>query len=190
MNTSQRYTSFAGHKHLATGDLKTLLTDTYAFIKQHGEEGILIIDNQSGRQLDFNFHGSLEDLLSTALPPEPKKGPGRPRLGVVNGEISLLPRHWEWLQRQPQSASGTIRRLIETAIKNTSPEEKVKETVDAAGKFLWIIGGNLPDFEEASRAIYAQKWHILDAVTAAWPEDIRNHLDLMLQEAGKSSTNK
>ncbi len=185
MNESERYSSFIGDRHLFTGDLKGMLSQTHAYISRHGEEGLLIFDNFSGRQIDYNFRVSLEELLGKELPPTPKKGPGRPRLGVVCGEISLLPRHWDWLQRQRQSASATIRRLIEAAMKEASPEEKTREAIDAAGKFLWTMAGNLSDFEEASRALYAQKWHILDAITAAWPEDIAKHLNMMLKATGK-----
>ena len=192
MNEDKQYTAFAGYNHIVTGDLKAMLCETYKFLNVNKNEQVLIFDNRSGSQIDFNFHGSLEDVLQNALPPEPKKGPGRPRMGVANGEISLLPRHWDWLQMQPKKASGTIRRLVEAAIKNTPPEDIRRQKIEAAGKFMWTIAGNLAEFEEASRALYSAKWLIMDTLTSSWPADVRNHLDFMLLQVknpfSKSST--
>ncbi len=181
MKDSERYSTFSGFRNIATGDLEEIIERTYDFLRNNEQQSILIFDNKTGKQIDFNFDGTLQEVMQNNLPPEPKKGPGRPRLGVVNGEISLLPRHWEWLQQQPQNASASLRRLIESAVKNTKPEDEEKQSIDAAGKFMWAIAGNLIGFEEASRALYSRKWIIFDMLTASWPDDVRNHLGLMLK---------
>ena len=179
MEKGWRYTAFAGFTRIATGDLATVLTGMWE--AREGEDQVLVFDDETGKQVDFNLHGTLEEVLARALPPEPKKGPGRPRLGVVSREVSLLPRHWEWLERQPQTASGTLRRLVDAARKNVPAEDRTKERLEAAGKFMWSMTGNLEGFEESSRALYARNWAVFDRLIASWPEDVRNHLSMMVQ---------
>jgi hypothetical protein len=100
---------------------------------------------------------------------------------VVSREVSLLPRHWEWLEGQPARASGTLRRLVDAAIRSESLESRARRRVDAAGRFMWSLAGNLEGFEEASRALYARKWGDFSARIASWPEDLRRHLEWMVE---------
>ncbi|MFY0534142.1 DUF2239 family protein [Nannocystis pusilla] len=55
--------------------------------------------------------GRARPRLAAEEPPA-RTGPGRPKLGVVSREVSLLPRHWEWLERQP---SGSRRRCADSS---------------------------------------------------------------------------
>jgi hypothetical protein len=178
--SSETYTVFAGFTRIAGGDLQSVLIRAREYLEEKNEAQLLFFDNRTGTPLDFDLRGSLEEVLRKAAPPEPKKGPGRPRLGVVCGEVCLLPRHWEWLERQSRSASATIRRLVEAARKNESEQDRFKQRVQAAGRFLWSIAGDLEGFEEASRALYAGNWRELESRTAPWPKDIRAHLQAML----------
>ncbi len=84
-----------------------------------------------------------------------KPGPGRPKLGVVGREVTLLPRHWDWLSAQPGGASVTLRKLVEAARKQGQGEQKIRQTQDVAYRFMYAIAGDLPGFEEAARALYA-----------------------------------
>ena len=121
-------------------------------------------------------------MAARALPPAPPRGPGRPKLGVVGGEVSLLPRHWDWLERQPHKASGTIRRLVEAAMR--SGDDLLPRRIEAADRFMTTMAGNLTGYEEASRALYAKDWERLSDLTRPWPPDIRIHLfRLVLPEA-------
>lgn len=176
MKTDSTYSSFAGFTRLVTGELKTMLTRTKEHLDRGGPEPVLIFEDETGRQVDFNFQGSVQEVLERALPPEPRKGPGRPRMGVVSAEVTLLPRHWEWLERQPQRASGTIRRLIEAAIKAEDLGRPSHSRLEAADRFMGAMAGNLAGFEEASRALYAQNWGRFDGQTRGWPPDVRAHL--------------
>ena len=45
------------------------------------------------------------------------KRPGRKRLGTLGKEVMLMPEHWEWLRAQDSGISGTLRGLVEAAIK-------------------------------------------------------------------------
>jgi uncharacterized protein len=191
MNTHQ-YSAFDGDTRIATGTLKEVLTEVHTYLNRDGEgmdDGtpILFFRNDTGVQTDFDLHGTLEDVLERALPPEPKKGPGRPRMGVQCGEVCLMPRHWDWLDRQPKKASGTLRLLVEHAMKNMSPQDRERERVEAVQKFMWVTAGDRLGFEEASRALYARKWEIFRALIALWPEDIVRQLDEMLQDVPAES---
>ncbi len=186
METHTSYSAFAGNRLLVTGDLKTMLTQTKEYLDKGGQEQVLIFDDETGKQIDFNFRGSIREVLDRALPPSPRKGPGRPKIGVVSGEVTLLPAHWEWLERQPRKASATIRRLIEAARKNETSEAQSRMRIEAAGRFMWSMAGNLEGFEEASRALYSGNWAKLGELTASWPGDIRKHLSWLVQRVKES----
>lgn len=179
----RNYTAFAGERRIAAGDLRTVLSSVYHHI--HREDvsvghDVLIFRTDTGRQVDFDLSGTLEEVLKRSLPPEPRKGPGRPRIGVQCGEVCLMPRHWDWLERQPKKASATLRRLVEKAMKTMTPEERARERAEAAHTFMWAVAGDLPGFEEASRALYAGKRDVFNALIAPWPEDIVTQIEEML----------
>jgi hypothetical protein len=179
-----RYTAFAGYRRIGGGDLSAVLSAVKRFSEESGE-GFLVFDHSTGRQVDFDLRGSMEDVLARALPAEPsgnavygtgsanvggKAGKGRPKLGVVAGEVTLLPRHWEWLAAQPLRASGTLRRLVDEARAKEASDPKRR--IQALGNILWSLAGNLPDFEETGRALYAGDRARFLALVAGWPEDV------------------
>jgi hypothetical protein len=182
MENEPTFTAFAGQRRVATGHIRSVL----AAIKREPESGgqVLIFSDQSGAQHEFDLRGSEAEVLARvdadpAFAPSQtptRSGPGRPRLGVVSREVSLLPRHWEWLERQPGGASASLRRLVENAKKSGLRSERARDARYAAGKFMWGIAGDLPDFEEASRALYAKDQERLEGLIAAWPEDVRAHV--------------
>lgn len=145
-------------------------------------EPILCFDAETGRQLDLDLSGSMEEITrrygrqSEAAGSEPvdsRPRRGRPRLGVIGKEVTLLPRHWEWLEQQRGGASATLRRLIDQARKELSGQEQVRQSQDAAQRFMTAIAGNLPGYEEAVRALYARNKAQFDKETANWPADVR-----------------
>jgi amidase len=166
---------------VATGDLPTVLARVRELLGREKSAQVLIFDDRTGKQVDFDLRGTLEEVLARVAPPSPKRGPGRPSLGVVCREVSLLPRHWEWLESQPARASGTLRRLVEAAGRTESPESLARRRLDATGRIMWSLTGNLEGFEEASRAMYARRWRDFSARIAAWPEDLRSHLERMVR---------
>jgi hypothetical protein len=181
MEDERTYTAFAGTHRLASGPVRAMLREAKAYLDAGGCESLLIFDDQSGAQLEFDFSGSpaeviarLDDDPAFAAPPPAR--PGRPKLGVVSREISLLPRHWEWLDRQPSGCSAALRRLVEAASKVNQAEQRARSNREAAGKFMWAIAGNLPGFEKASRALYAGDQVRLIELVAEWPSDIRDHV--------------
>ncbi|RPJ03397.1 MAG: DUF2239 family protein [Spirochaetaceae bacterium] len=184
METNKTLTAFIGHKLFASGDIAEVLAAVKQYCDGKGTEQPLIFDDKTGKQIDFDLRGTLAEVLERVLPEAPKSGPGRPKIGVTGKEITLMPRHWEWLEVQPQKASGTIRRLVETAMKNECNAGEARRRHEAAGKFMWSIAGNLDGFEEASRALYARNWGTLEKYTASWPKDIKTHLMKMLDRGG------
>src|SRR5512136_2350811 len=109
MNTASSYSAFAGFRLLMRGELETMLLEVKDYLDSGEQEQVLIFDDDSGKQIDFDFRGTPQEVLSRAQAPEPRKGPGRPKIGVTSGEVTLLPGQWEWLERQPRKASGTLR---------------------------------------------------------------------------------
>src|SRR5580700_1509792 len=124
MDAQITYTAFVCEKLISSGPLETVLPEVKATFDQDTPL-ILIFEDHSGRQVDFALEGTLSEVLERSLPKPQRVGPGRPRLGVVSREISLLPRHWEWLEQQPNGASAALRRLVDQAGKRQSGEQRV-----------------------------------------------------------------
>ena len=100
---------------------------------------------------------------------------GRPKLGVVAREVTLLPRHWDWLNGQPGGASVTLRKLVEEARRRSSATDQAREGQEAAYRFMSAIAGDLPGFEEATRALWRRDAARFEHETDAWPKDVRDH---------------
>ena len=145
----------------------------------------------TGEQIDVDVRGTAEEVLgrlshdATEVTPadgvdqvdgQAPRGPGRPRLGVVAREVTLLPRHWEWLNGQPGGASVALRKLVEEARRANEGRDRVRRAQEAAYRFMAAMGGNLPGFEEASRALFAADPDRVEALVHDWPEDIREYL--------------
>jgi len=176
------YTAFEGLRRLASGPL-TDIAPTIKRAETRAAEPILIFNDATGRAIDLDLRGSVDDMLKwlakTSEPPaaasEPR-GRGRPKLGVVAREVTLLPRHWEWLNAQPGGASVALRKLVEAARRNNGGADRLRAARDAAYHFMSAMAGNLAHFEEASRALFADDRRRFSSLIAAWPVDIRDHV--------------
>jgi uncharacterized protein len=186
MSDPATYTAFAGATRLVRGTLADVLRLTKQRLQADPELSVLIFEDLTGRQMDFDFRGTLEQVIARAQPAEaaPRPGPGRPRLGVVSREISLLPRHWEWLERHPQGISAALRRLVDEARARAPDADRARLARAAVSRFMWVVAGNLPQFEEASRALFASDQASFIELTQRWPADVRTHLDELLREGG------
>jgi hypothetical protein len=123
---------------------------------------LLAFDDETGAQVD----------LDLTAPPAPPRARGRPSLGVEAREVTLLPRHWEWLARQPGGASVTLRKLVEAGMRGGRSE---RECRDAAYRFLSVMAGDRPFFEDATRALYQGDRLRFEGLAQAWPEAVRDH---------------
>jgi hypothetical protein len=180
----QTFTAFKGQRRLVSGPLpEVALAVTRA--EQDGSERIAIFSDATGCPIDLDPRGS-DDEIVARLPPSPAapeeaalsepRGRGRPKLGVVAREVTLLPRHWEWLNAQPGGASVSLRKLVDAARRANAEKDRSRAARDAAYHFMSAAAGNLPNFEEASRALFADDRRRLATLIATWPGDIRDHI--------------
>ncbi len=176
-------TAFAGDKRIATGNLEHVALKVKTLLDADPEAAAILFDDATGHSVEVDFRGTPDDVLQrleqtqdagTAAPAEPR-GPGRPKLGVVAREVTLLPRHWDWLGAQPGGASVALRKLVEEARRMNSGADIVWQSREASLRFMSVVAGNRPGFEEATRALFAGQHERFDQLTAAWPADIRNH---------------
>jgi hypothetical protein len=188
MDEPRTYTAFAGETQIASGNLDTVLPVVKTTFEAGGDCMVLIFEDDSGRQVDFDLRGTLAEVIARAMPSPspspapPRVGPGRPKLGVVSREVSLLPRHWEWLEGQPTGASAALRRLVEQAAKQPDGPQRARRAMESTGRFLSGMAGNLPNYEEANRALYRTNRGRFEELTNDWPQDIRDHARRMAQD--------
>ena len=197
---SKPCTAFEGHRRVRSGSLAEVAAAVKSVVDRGATEPVLVFDDATGRVIDLDLRGSDADVLArlstpsrtpdgrdASTPGGPAKGEptedrsakprgrGRPRLGVVAREVTLLPRHWEWLAAQPSGASAALRRLVDEARKKNAPKQRRRTAQEAAYRFMAAIAGDLPDFEEATRALFADDRAGLAQRIATWPEDVRVH---------------
>jgi hypothetical protein len=183
MQEIRTYTAFVGETLTASGPLEAMLPVVKAKFDRDASALFLIFEDQSGRQVDFDLRGTVDEVVARALPAPPRTGPGRPKLGVVSREVSLLPRHWDWLEQQPNGASAALRRLVEEARKRDPGKERTRLATAAAGRILSAMAGNLPGYEEASRALYAGNRARFEELILDWPRDIRAYIQRRVEDA-------
>lgn len=165
--------AFAGHRLLARGST----AEVVAAVKTATDAGetVLTFEAATGRVVDLDLRGDLAAALARLTPasePE-KRGPGRPKLGVTAREVTLLPRHWDWLAGQPGGASVALRKLVEGALKEAEGPDRARRAKEATYQFMTAIAGDLPGYEEATRMLFAGDWTAFDAAVEGWPEGVR-----------------
>jgi len=179
--SSAAFLVFGGERLIGHGGMEVAVRAAWAHVASGSEERLAVYDDWSGRPVDLDLRGSVDEAVARALgegdpaPAERRAGPGRPRLGVVSREVSLLPRHWEWLGDQPGGASAALRKLVEEARK-AGAGDGVRRAREAAYRLLVELGGDRPGFEDASRALFAGDEERLGAITEAWPVDVRTQV--------------
>lgn len=178
------FTAFADfRRRLVTGSIDEALAHAAAAYAEGTVQTVVVIDDTTGDRSEIDPRGGPHPWAERE---SEKRGPGRPKLGVVSREVSLLPRHWDWLAAQPNGASATLRRLVDEARKQREPEERARLAKDAAYKFLSVFGGDLPEFEEAARDLYAGRFDEAAARLQSWPEDLRDHARHLLALAARA----
>jgi uncharacterized protein len=183
MDKEQTFTAFVGHKLIASGSLESVLLKVKARFDEDLSVLPLIFEDQTGRQVDFDLRGLPDEVLARALPTKTSSGPGRPKLGVVSREVSLLPRHWSWLEQQPNGASAALRRLVDEAKNRDVGKQERDLAKDAASRFLSAMAGNLPGYEEAMRCLYVGNYEDFQKQIENWPVDIRTHVTGLTEKA-------
>ena len=177
MTTFQTFTAFEGARQIATGDLETVAR---ALAASPDSQSVLIFTDQTGQRVELDLSrgpdAALAEYRARTAPPNPPRQRGRPKLGVVAREVTLLPRHWEWLAGQPGGASAVLRRLIEDARRNTPGAGDARRAQEAVYRVMSAMAGDLPGFEDASRALFARDDSTFDGLIATWPADVVAYL--------------
>jgi hypothetical protein len=180
--SSTRCTAFAGPERLATGPLAKVALVVKAAVESGEARPVLTFDDATGRVVDLDLRGTAEAVLARLDPqekppgnPDAARGRGRPRLGVVPREVTLLPRHWDWLNAQPGGASVALRKLVEEARRTRDGKDGVRAAQEAAYAFMSAMAGDEPGYEEALRALFSRDFEGFHANTRAWPEAVRDH---------------
>ena len=175
-------TAFEGARRLAAGDLRQVALAVKA-ARDAGRHDIHIFDDLTAQPVELDLRGLPAEVMARLPGPqtetpdaEAPRGPGRPRLGVVAREVTLLPRHWEWLGAQPGGASVALRKLVEDARKAGRDGDRRRLAQEAAYRFMSAMAGNEPGFEEAARALFAGDPERLKALLAPWPTDLAEHV--------------
>jgi len=195
------FTSFDGPGHLASGTLPTVALATKRALEQGAAGPVLIFDNRTGRSIDVDTRGCDDEIrarladhpgacgtptaMGQAEPAEEAagqegeapRGRGRPRLGVIAREVTLLPRHWDWLSAQPGGASVALRKLVDEARRTHTQRDARRLAHERAYHFMSAMAGDFPGFEEATRALFADEASGFQMRAADWPADIRRHIE-------------
>jgi len=192
-------TAFDGHRLLLSGPLVEVALAVKAATDNRSSNAILVFDDATGSVIDLDLRGSTADIVERLSQPsrthagryrprtdevsEPAKddsfeprGRGRPKLGVVAREVTLLPRHWDWLAAQPGGASAVLRRLVDEARRSGGTRQQKRAAQEAAYQFMLALAGDLPGYEEATRALFADDRSRLEQCIADWPYDVRSHV--------------
>ncbi len=191
--------AFAGLRRIASGELPEVALKTKRVIERAERAPILIFDKVTSRPIEIDFRGTSADVLRRLMPTSQRavpvhsegpdqRGPGRPKLGVIAREVTLLPRHWDWLNEQPGSASVALRKLVEEARRGNQWKDRARQSQESVHRFMYAMTGDLPAFEEASRAFYAKNQERFEQLIDRWPKDIRNHLKQLAATAWKDET--
>jgi hypothetical protein len=175
-------TAFEGARCIGSGELAQVALEVKKVVDRGPRGPVLVFDDTTSEQIELDLRGSPDDvsrrLARPAAPPpaEVPRGPGRPKLGVVAREVTLLPRHWAWLGTQPGGASVTLRRLVEEARRANADKDRLRQGQEATYRFMSVMAGDRPGFEEATRALFASQPDRFDQLVAAWPVDVRDHV--------------
>ena len=167
------YTAFAAQTRIAGGSMADIAE---ALARLRPEPPLWVFDDGTGAPVDappLPQHAGHLPVAAASVAPPP--GAGRPRLGVVAREVTLLPRHWQWLAAQPGGASAALRRLVEQARKSGDSADERRRASERCYKFMSAIAGHRPGFEEAARALFAGERERFEALVAAWPADVAAH---------------
>jgi uncharacterized protein len=185
-----RCTAFAGPRRIASGELRHVALKA----KQAFDAGkpVLVFEDASGQPVELPLElpaGELLRRLAEPAAPATEAGdgaprrPGRPKLGVVSREVTLLPRHWAWLAAQPGGASVALRKLVEEARRVSADGDRRRVAQEAAYRFMQAMAGNEAGFDEAARALFAGDIGRFEEHSATWPDDVREHAALLAADA-------
>ena len=190
--TDTRCTAFLDDRRIAAGELRHVALRAQQALEAQPEAQLLIFDDADARLIDLDLRGGAAEIVQrlnrgevpvAAEAETTKRGRGRPKLGVVAREVTLLPRHWQWLNAQPGGASVALRKLVDAARRAHAEGDQRRAGQERAYRFLSAMGGDRAGFEEATRALFAGDSLKFEAEIAAWPDDVRDHATMLAADA-------
>lgn len=190
-STFPSHIAFDGHRRIASGSLAAVALAVKRAIGGGAVGPVLVFDNATGRSIDLDTRGADDEIIARYTPAasdaqhadeaacgttqREARGRGRPKLGVIAREVTLLPRHWDWLATQPGGASVALRKLVEDARRANAQRDTRRAAHERAYHFMSAMAGDLPGFEEAARALFADDRTCFGQLIAGWPVDVRDH---------------
>ncbi len=183
--TEQFYTVFADSNRVIRGNLAQVTQSVRVLTITNGTGTVLVFSDKTGQQIDIDLRINSVEIPEQLEKAEiiPQRRPGRPRLGVVGKEVTLLPRHWDWLNLQPGGASVTLRKLVEQARLGSRQKDIIRFSQEAAYRFMSAIAGNEEGYEEACRALFASNRKAFDENRQSWPPDVRTFASTLAAQA-------
>jgi uncharacterized protein len=185
-------TAFAGMQLLAAGPLIEVVLAVKNAMEDGSSSPVLVFDDTTGRAVDFDLRGTKSEVIArlskrsisgtkSTISEHPSaeqdaaepRGRGRPKLGVIGREVTLLPRQWEWLATQPGGASVVLRKLVDEAKRNNGGTQMRRAAQEAAYHFMAAMAGDMPGFEEATRALFANDRPRFEQQVSIWPGHVR-----------------
>ena len=184
MNTENTYTAFIGNDRLITDSLLNVALTIKT--QQNTSTPVLIFNDQTGQAIDVHIIGSTADIQQRYAEPEAIKKVGRPKLGVISREITLLQKHWDWLDQQSSSASAVIRKLIDQELNNPLSKSNIMLAKQATDRFMSAMLGNMPNYEEATRALYQGNKDQFLQLIEHYPIDLKTYVLTLSQHVFSS----
>ena len=173
MEQDLTWTAFEGACRLRTGSPAEAAVAAHRALSRNAQIEVLTFDDSTGRVVDLDLRGDADAIATRyALSPKPR---GRPKLGVTAREVTLLPRHWDWLAAQPGGASVALRKLVEEARRADGGAVDRRARQERAYRFMSALAGDLPGYEEAIRALFADDGARFSSLIDGWPIDVRDH---------------
>ncbi|MFF2481343.1 DUF2239 family protein [Paenibacillus sp. NPDC058071] len=187
-------TAFLDVGVVASGSLQHVVTTVKDALDDRDLAQLLVFDDSTGKPVDVDFRGKTDDVLQrlgeqfgdlpcTEVNHQPTRRVGRPKLGVVSGEVTLLPRQWEWLKSQPGGASVTLRKLIDEARRAGDEQSHIRGSQEATYNFMTAMAGNFHQYEEALRALYAGDLDRFHHFINDWAPDVKNYVKKLAANA-------
>lgn len=207
MNTAELastpiWIAFADSKRIAYGPAAEVATQSKSFVDAHPQTTVFMFEVESSQRIDIDLCAPLSHVLRCVPKPaattpaiaaeatpqaDAPKTPGRPKLGVTAREVTLMPRHWEWLATQPGGASVSLRKLVEHTMRANKETDRIRLARESAYRFISAMAGDEAGFEEASRALFAGNADRFRASVANWPNDVREHAIALVDAASAQS---
>ena len=172
--TKDTFSAYGPTSCIGQGELTDVALAAHRFLRTHPDQSALILQDSTCQIIDLDLSGD-EALLERKANHYPirSQAPVPDSKDPITGEITLLPRHWQWLAEQGGNASATLRRLIDEARRD--PKQKAdnecRRRQQLTYRFCQALCGDFQGYEDALRALYAADKDSFKTHISTWPAD-------------------